>query len=507
MPIHIVWFKKDLRVQDHIPLNTAAHAGPVLPLYIVEPSVVQANDFDRRHWDFIRSSLLSLRETLANLGMPLVVRTGEAVDVLNQIAEKFHIDAIYAHEETGNDITYQRDIDVRDWAKYKHIPLYETPNNGVIRRLNNRDLRSQLWKNRIVTPLVRPPEYLQAVDVQPGDIPTAEELSLHDEGITLIQSAGEVAARETLRSFLYERGFRYHSTISSPHPAQKYNSRLSPYITYGNLSLRQVYVSLQNRKQSLRDIPPEMFTSNDAQWLRALQNFESRLHWHDHFIQKLEDEPRIEYESFVSEFDAMRDHPDENSETRLKWAAFTGGQTGFPMIDASIRCLRETGWINFRMRAMLVSFASYDLWLDWRPVAVFMARLFTDYEPGIHYSQTQMQSGTTGINTVRIYNPIKQVIDHDPDGRFIRRWIPELEKVPVPYLANPVSIPPLIQLETNCRIGRQYPLPIVDHADAIREAKLRYGKVRNLETVQRAADQVRKRHGSRKSKQTENWSD
>ena len=96
-----------------------------------------------------------------------------------------------------------------------------------------------------------------------------------------------------------------------------------------------------------------------------------------------------------------------------------------------MRALIETGWVNFRMRAMLVSFASYHLWLHWKEPALHLARMFTDYEPGIHYAQVQMQSGTTGMNTVRCYSPVKQGMDHDRDGEFARRWLPELARSPI----------------------------------------------------------------------------
>ena len=164
-----------------------------------------------------------------------------------------------------------------------------------------------------------------------------------------------------------------------------------------------------------------------------------------------------------------------------------------------MRSLVATGWLNFRMRAMLVSFASYHLWLHWRQTGSFLARQFLDFEPGIHWSQMQMQSGTTGINTLRIYSPTKQAQDHDPQGIFIRRWVPELAKVPLPYLAEPWKMDATLQRMAGCTIGVDYPAPIVDDKLAMKAAKDRMYGLRKTAEAREEAGNVHERHGSRKS--------
>lgn len=496
--ITLVWFKRDLRIQDHKPLYTAVQNGAVLPLYIIEPSVIHAPDYDRRHYDFTVDCLIDLREQLRERGQPLIVRVGEVLDIFADLQEQFDIHAIHAHEETGNALTYDRDKSVIRWCREQNIPLIETPNNGVIRPLRDRDKRRDLWFEQISQPITPTPQKLIPLDIDVGDIPAWNALGICDEGILSREVGGEIEAHHVLYTFLQSRGATYHKDMSSPLTAPDSCSRLSAHLAYGTLSERQVYWALRDRRESLYIMPADMYASLDGNFKLAMQAFESRIAWRDHFIQKLEDEPRIEFESFVPQYDSLRDDPVINPNAQQRWDALVAGKTGFPMIDACVRYLRANGWINFRMRAMLMSFATYHLWIKWQVVAVWLARLFTDYEPGIHYSQAQMQSGATGINPLRVYSPIKQAQDQDPDGIFVRAWVSELAHVPKEYIHEPHIMPPLTQLEAHCTIGKDYPAPIVDHKKVAKSAKDAIWELRQRPDVKAEAQKVLARHGSRR---------
>ena len=181
-----------------------------------------------------------------------------------------------------------------------------------------------------------------------------------------------------------------------------------------------------------------------------------------------------------------------------KFQAWCKGETGFPLIDACMRALHKHGWINFRMRAMLMSFASYQLWLHWKKPAEFLARHFIDFEPGIHYSQAQMQSGVTGINTIRIYSPHKQQIDQDPDGSFVRAYIPELCTADLADILNPHQTPPLLLLDPQHNKNRNYPDPILDPLESYQKAKEKIFQWKKSAKVLAESQRVYHKHGSRK---------
>ena len=491
--LQLVWLKRDLRIRDHRPLAEAAARGPVLCLYVYEPELLRSDEFDPSHLVFINECLAELDRELQLRGGSLVTRVGRIPKVFEEFRAKPGIAHLWSHRETGNRLTYDRDLRVKDWAERHNIPWTEIPQDGVIRRLKTRDGWARRWTQRMNEPIGEPPARIQAAEADPGGLRSLEELGLPPNSKPGAQVGGESVARETLESFLGGRGVNYRQAMSSPVEGWDGCSRLSPHLAWGAISIRQVHQRLQERRDELKadkktgvDIPKT--------WLGSLSSFAGRLRWHCHFMQKLEDEPDLEFENMHRAYDGLR----ENEFDPALFEAWKQGETGYPMVDACMRCLHETGWINFRMRAMLVSFASYHLWLHWRPTSLWLAQHFLDFEPGIHFSQFQMQSGTTGINTVRIYSPAKQVRDQDPTGVFLRRWLPELADVPDEYLPEPHTMPPLVQQAAGCVIGKDYPAPVVDHATAYEQARDRVYAVRRGQDSRDEAQRVYQKHGSRR---------
>lgn len=486
--LQIVWFKRDLRVEDHAPLAQATACGPVLPLYVVEPVMWRQPDMSDRHWCFVVDCLRTLDAGLAARGQPLVVRCGDVLSILSALRREYGSFALWSHEETGNGWSFARDRAVGAWCRANAVQWIELPNHGVFRGLRERRGWSRRWETRMAEPVAQPPARLPTV-VQRADQTldaALDRMQVRDRS-PLQQTGGRAQAEQMLNSFLSERGHDYHRAMSSPLTAERSCSRLSTHLAWGTLSMREVVRMTRSARAALDPQQPCA-----AGQRRALQAFVGRLHWHCHFIQKLESEPRIEFENLHSAYDGLR----EGEWKAARFAAWCEGRTGWPFVDACMRYLRATGWLNFRMRAMLVSVASYQLWLHWRAPALFLARQFTDYEPGIHYSQMQMQSGTTGINTPRIYNPIKQGMEHDPAGAFVRRWVPELAGLPEQWTHQPW----LLCADERIRFGAgEYPLPMVDHLRAAQHARQRIWAVRRRADYRDEADAIQQRHGSRRS--------
>ena len=466
--INLVWFKKDLRTFDNEALNEGLKAGPVVPIFVIEPNLWKLPDHSSRQWEFVRESLVDLKHSLNDINLKLLIRVGNVQDVIKELMEIFHIQAIYSHEETGNKWTFQRDQKLRCFTKKERINWYEFRQVGVFRGLKTRRNWSSKWEQHMSQELIKKPNRVNfLIDIPSHILPSSKSLNLNIDECSHRIKGGRKQGLNRLDDFLKFKIDNYQYSLSSPLKAFDGCSRLSPYLTWGCLSIREVVQAIRKTKKN------------------GSRAIDSRLHWHCHFIQKLEDEPEIEFKNMHSSYNKLRNETDND----LFFERWKKGSTGYPMVDACMRSLIKTGWLNFRMRAMLMSFASYHLWLPWQITSKYLATLFTDYEPGIHYSQSQMQSGTTGINAIRIYNPIKQGVDHDPEGIFIRKWVPELKNVPKKYIHMPWK---------DVNYIREYNFPIVEESESRKTAASKIYKLRKEQSHKIESNKIYIKHGSRK---------
>lgn len=484
----LVWYRRDLRVQDHAPLLRAARRGPVLPLFVAETARAQGPDVGARHWTFARDALRELRAALAALGQPLVVRSGAITAVLGALHEVVPFAAIWTHEETGRLPVAARLQVARDWAAARGIPYHELSQDGVMRGGAGRGRWVAGWEARLGRTPLAAPEALRAVaGVAQGAIPTHQALGLPPEDRPVVPDGGTAAGLALLAAFLDSGGATPASgprpaALADPLRALAATAHLGPHLAWGTLSPRQVLAAVQARRAAL-DAGQE-----DAQ--RALAAFAGRLRARDRAIQRLHDTPAAQLAAHASlhpAFDARHDADPPwlaaGPAAPARLAAWRAGETGYPLVDAAMRQLRATGWLPHPLRALVVACASHALWLPWQRLDHFLARQWLDYEPGVHLDQLQHHAGVGPDAPPRLPDPVALGRAHDPTGAYVRRWLPALRAIPDDYLHEPWLLPVADQERLGCRIGTHYPAPLVEHESAARAARAAIAELRRRPPV------------------------
>ncbi|SFR34949.1 deoxyribodipyrimidine photo-lyase family protein (cryptochrome) [Robiginitalea myxolifaciens] len=476
--ITIFWFKRDLRLQDNEALSAAiAYGKPLLLVYLMEPSIWADPHYDERHLRFVKESLRDLQEELGPYDLHLSAVQIEALPFFESIFQEFQVEKVFSTRETGLEITFARDIEIADFLKQSGVVWEEFQANGVLRGKQDRSDWRKSWyaymnapiadpnlQNATSLPLEKLPEIIQS-DILDLDTPETE-----------FQRGGTQEGRKWMESFFDHRIANYAAYISKPELSRSGCSRLSPYFAWGNLSIREVFQRAKEFKKSSR-------------YKREANAFMSRLRWQSHFIQKFEMEPRMEFEAINRAFLSL-----EQPLNPVYIKAWQEGKTGYPLVDASVRCVVQTGYINFRMRAMITSFLTHHLFQHFKTIGPWLARQFLDFEPGIHYGQLQMQAGFTGTNTVRVYNPTRNAQAHDPDADFIKKYVPELRNLPSHLAITPWEITPLEEGYYEFQYGHDYPKRIVLTENTRKEALQKLYGTRKQTLAKAEKQRILKKH-------------
>ena len=466
----IVLIHRNARMLDNPALFHGSKNQDYGVIFLYDQNYWQENGKSEIQLNFLLDCLEDFDGKLKEKNSQVCVFSGNHFDLQKWI--EIHFPETIIHVNHSTDIGYFRNDfnNFRDFfLKKEKIKLYS--DFGIQVQAPNRDKWARDWEDQMSKPLLKEPyanQNIKKIDkpLEPLNL-FLKDLQLSDKKYSSFQSGGSDQAYSLLDSFLKERCAGYSFKMSSPHEAEHSCSRLSPHIAFGSVSLREIYQKLLAELE---------ITGHK----KDLYSFKKRLYWHCHFIQKLETEPELEFCSMHPMSDELRH--DVNSELIERWIL---GETGFPFLDACIQYLRKGGWINFRMRAMIMSFASYNLWQPWQKTSPLLAELFVDYEPGIHICQVQMQSGVTGINLPRIYSVLKQSKDQDPNADWIKAQIPKISNICTDKIHN-------------AELRDLYFEKIVDPALTAKKARETIWASRSDIEFKKIAKEVYLKHGSRK---------
>jgi deoxyribodipyrimidine photo-lyase len=450
----IVWFRgKDLRISDHAPLQGALAGGEVIPLFVLDPHVfapARARELPNR-MQFLLDSLCALEAALAARGSRLLVVPGESVEVVPRLAREWKADRVVAQRRV-EPFARERDRRIRDalGAKFELFEGETLMPPGTLRTRAGRPYSVFSQFARVFRPTAMigeplpPPRSLPPV---PSDIrarvtaiPTCEQLGI-DRNPALLHG-GEQAAKARLRRFLRDAAGAYpehRDRMDLPG-----TSRLSADLEFGTISARQVWTAVEN---ALGGTP-------------AASSFLTELVWREFTHSTLWDRPALLEKPFRPAFEGFPWRHDEEL-----WRAWVNGRTGYPIVDAASRQLLGEGFVHNRARMISASFLCKHLLIDYRRGEAHYMKYLTDGDWAQNNAGWQWSAGC-GCDAqpyFRIFNPVRQGERFDPEGDYVRRWVPELEKVPARHIHDPSKAPEGVLRAAGVELGESYPRPVVDH--------------------------------------------
>lgn len=452
--MNIWWVRRDLRLEDNQALAAALNeGGGVLPVFILDDKLL-AKPAEKRH-GFLFAGLRALDDDLRRVGSGLIVRRGDPVEELALLAEESRADKVFAEEDISPYAAR------RDAAVAQNLNLIRVHGLGVhpVSVVTKEDGKpytvftpySRAWKALPVSSHILPaPERLP-------EIPYLASIDLPELSSPGFFSAGEREANRRLAGFIDGPIFEYGDGRDRLDLTG--TSTLSPYIRFGMVSGRKAAAVARWAAQSALDSRSR--AGCDA-WLNELI-------WREFYQSILVHFPNVLREAFRP---SMRSIPWRNDQADLQ--AWQSGITGYPVVDAGMRQLAETGWMHNRARMITASFLVKHLLINWQEGEDWFMRMLVDGDPAANNGGWQWTAGT-GTDAApyfRIFNPILQGRKFDPDGDYVRRWVPELANVPSRYIHAPWEMPEAEQRNYKVIIGRDYPSPIVEHKFA-RERVLR----------------------------------
>jgi deoxyribodipyrimidine photo-lyase len=458
----VVWFRRDLRVHDHPGLHEAlARHHRVVPVFVLDPALLRGRFPSGARTAFLLGCLHALQTELRERGGALVVREGEPWRELAALARETGARAVYFASDAS---PYARRRDgrvrealVRDGVEPVHVPGNFVTDVGALRTGDGGPFTvfspfHRRWREAPRRTVHRAPaEVPLPGGLRRGSLPRLEAVGLEPELENFEREPGEAAARRAAERWVRHGVDGYDR--SSDHLAEG-GSRLSPYLHFGCLSARELEERIARRAGN------------------GPSAYRRQLCWRDFYAHVLLHHPANAREELQERF---RELPWDEDPERL--AAWQEGRTGYPLVDAGMRHLRARGWMPNRARLVVGSFLTKDLHLDWRAGEAHFMRYLLDGDEANNNGNWQWIAGV-GVDPQpayrRLYNPARHQERFDPDGEYVRRWVPELRDVPDARLAEPWTMTTTEQEAAGCVIGRDYPAPIVDHLAERRETLERF---------------------------------